>query len=77
MESFMKFSRGLLVVSLAGFFAGKIIFDLISGAFMAMDSIGGAILSVFSFGTFATLTMGFILCIIWILINLFAFLFHK
>jgi flagellar biosynthesis protein FliR len=34
-------------------------------------------LSVFSYGMFITLTVGFILCIVWVLVNLFAHIVTK
>ncbi|MDR1363322.1 MAG: hypothetical protein LBJ35_04675 [Spirochaetaceae bacterium] len=76
MEHFIKFSRVILIVALIGSVLGRLIFDLITGSF-GTGSVGMVFISLFSYGTFITLTTGFILCVIWVLMNLFTFLTRK
>jgi hypothetical protein len=72
MESFCRFSRIFLLVILCVSSAGKIIFDSVNGSFATL-SIPGAILSIIVYGMFITLTVGFILCLVWAVANLFIY----
>lgn len=74
MERFIKFSKMLLLAVLIVSSAGRLVFDIISGS---AESAGAAALSMFSYGTFITLTVGFVLCVIWTLCHFFASLGHK
>jgi hypothetical protein len=76
MEHFIKFSRVILIVALIGSVLGRLIFDLVTGS-LNTGSVGMIFISLFSYGTFITLTAGFILCVIWVLMNLFTFLTRK
>lgn len=73
MENFIRFGRVSLIVALIGSCAGKIIFDLAVES-SESASISGFIMAVISYGTFSTLTYGFILCAIWVFINLSTYL---
>jgi hypothetical protein len=56
---------------------GKLIFDLITNSFSAGLSIVTILIAVFSYGSFITLTVGFILRVIRVIASFFAFLLRK
>ncbi|MDR0722839.1 MAG: hypothetical protein LBF75_08660 [Treponema sp.] len=50
---------------------------MIVHSFGAIPSLSVALMAIISYGTFITLTAGFLLCIMWVVIHLIAYLGHK
>jgi hypothetical protein len=69
-ELFIRFSSVLLVIVLIGSFGGKILFDWVVDSFAVMCDFSVFFTAMISYGTFITLTAGFLRYSIWVFILL-------